>query len=502
MTAIKYLVLVLGVAAMVSGCSSYQHRNQMASFNTAYSSGDYDAALKTVSFGSEDDETVDSEGRLLELLHQGEVYRLTGRNEESVRAYDLAEVGMKYLDTEGMLETAAENFMAVMVNDSQRDYEALMAEAVLVNTYKALAFLAAGNNEYARIEFNRANDRTRRAVDYFREEIAEQQAALEEKAREGENNASMVRNSLQNKEFQAAIENHYGPASSWSVFPEFIVPSSTYLHGIYFLANATSGGDYERAATSLKRVAQMSPDSAILKADSDLATNLASGKQSLTELPPQVWIVYENGLGPVLQEERFDVPLLLFHGNQQAPAYIGIALPRYADRPMVPGTLGVMGDNAETVQTERISDMGTVIRTEMKERFAGVLTRAVTSAVIKAVIQNEAAEQFGALGQLGAAALTIATTQADLRGWQAMPDHWQAARIDRPESGNLTLLDNQGGVLGNVEIPQQPFTLVYVKRPTMLAPATVITMDLQGGGEAVVARLPEIAESAQVSGIQ
>lgn len=497
----KHLVLILSVVLLASGCSSYQHRDQMTAFNIAYSSGDYEAALEAVSFDTGDG-PVDAEGRLLDLLHQGEMFRLIGRNDKSVKAYDLAEEGMKSLDTEGMLEAAAEGFVAVMANDSERDYKALMAEAVLVNTYKALAFLAAGNNEYARIEFNRANDRTRRAVDYFREEIAEQQVALAEGAKEGESNASMVRNSLQSKGFQAAIDNHYGATSSWSVFPEFIVPSSTYLHGIYFLANATGGGDYERAATSLKRVAQMSPESAVLKADSDLATNLASGKQSLTELPPQVWVVYENGLGPVLKEERFDVPLLLFHGNQQAPAYFGIALPKYADRPILSGGLGVMGDNGESVQTERISDMGMVIRTEMKERFASVLARAVTSAVIKAIIQNEAAERFGPLGQLGAAALTIATTQADLRGWQAMPDHWQAARIERPESGSLTLLDNQGDVLGNVEIPEQPFTLVYVKRPTILAPATVIIMNLQGEGEAALARLPEPAETAQVSIVQ
>jgi hypothetical protein len=72
-----------------------------------------------------------------------------------------------------------------------------------------------------------------------------------------------------------------------------------------------------------------------------------------------------------------------------------------------------------------------------------------------------------------------------------MPNHWQAARIDRPENGNLTLLDNQGDVLGNIEIPQQPFTLVYVKRPTALAPATVITIDLQGKSRATLAQLPK-----------
>ena len=98
--------------------------------------------------------------------------------------------------------------------------------------------------------------------------------------------------------------------------------------------------------------------------------------------------------------------------------------------------------------------------------------------------------------------MTVATTQADLRGWQAMPDHWQAARLDRPESGTLTLLDHQGSVLGNLDLPDRPFTLVYVKRPTTLAPATVITMDLQGKSEATFARFPEVTEQTQVSSAQ
>nr|WP_257535361.1 hypothetical protein [Marinobacter adhaerens] len=476
------------LTVLMSGCSSFQHRDQLARFNSAYTSGDYESALETVSFSMPDNKPVDSRKHLLELLHQGEMYRLTDRNEASVKAYDLAEEGMKYLDTEGLLARSAEGFMAVMVNDAERDYQALMSEAVLVNTYKGLAFLAAGNNEYARVEFNRANDRTRRAVDYFQKEIAEQQAALRAEARGGNRQASMVSSSLQSQGLQSAVSQQYGSPSSWSVFSDFIVPSSTYLHGIYFLANATGHADYERAVTSFKRVAEMAPQSRVLKADADLAEALASGSQSAAALPPQVWVVYENGLGPVLREARLDVPLLLVHGNQQAPAYFGIALPEYVERSAVPGSLGIVSGAGQEVRTERISDMGKVVRTEMKERFPGVLARAVTSAISKAVLQYEAADQFGPLGQLLAATMTVATTQADLRSWQALPDHWQATRMKRPDDGKLTLRDHRGGVLGHLDIPDQPYTLVYVKRPTAQAPATVITMDLQGKSEADFAR--------------
>ncbi|WP_404364574.1 COG3014 family protein [Marinobacter sp.] len=489
--------LILVSVLIVSGCSSFQHRDQMASFNAAYGLGNYDSALETVTFETSDSRPVNPEERLLELLHQGEIYRLQGRNEQSVQSYDLAEAGMKYLDTGSLVQEAGEGFMALMVNDSQRNYRALMSEAVLVNTYKGLAFLAAGNSDYARIEFNRANDRTRRAVDYFSAEIAAQQAALAgEAAKGGKNRASMVQKSLRSDELQETVSRNY--TSSWSVFPEFIVPVSSYLHGLYFLANALDGSDLERTATSLKRVAEMQSDSAVLAADAELAVALASGDLSRADLAPQVWVIYENGLGPVLEESRIDVPLFLFTDGR-GPLYFSIALPSYAPRPAVPGNLLVLGDKGTAVETERISDMGTVINTEVKERLSGVIARAVTSATIKAVIQNEAAEQFGALGQIGAAIFSIATTQADLRGWQALPNHWQAVRMDRPDSGTLTLAQSSGSVSGTIQVPDQPFTLVYVKRPTVLAPATVITMDLQGRRPASLTQIPRSTGPAAAS---
>lgn len=492
-------VLAITVTALISGCSSFQQRDQMSKFNNAYSSGDYPGALEVVSFETDEGEPVNSEKYLLELLHQGEMFRLNGQYEEAAQAYDLAEEGMKYLDTESLAEEAGEGFLAVMVNDSERDYEALMSEAVLVNTYKGLAFLAAGNNDYARVEFKRADDRTRRAVEFFQEEIAEQKEALAEEAKEEDSQASLISNNLQSDNLNSAITENYGALSEWSVYPEFIVPASTYLHGLYFLANARTSAEFGSAATSLQRVSEMNPESEVLKADAKLAKDLADGQKQASDIGPQVWVVYENGLGPVLEETRFDIPLILFHQNQQAPAYFGIALPKYADRSAVPGSLGISADDGSVLSTQEIADMGTVIRTEMKERFPGVLTRAVASAVVKAVIQNEATERLGVWGQLGSAALTIATTQADLRGWQAMPDHWQAARLDRPESGTLTLLDQEGELLGSVEIPERPFTLVYVKRPSVTAPATVITMDLRGEMAASISQLPEPEVNTQVS---
>ncbi|GGY78829.1 COG3014 family protein [Marinobacter zhanjiangensis] len=515
---VRFGVAVLAATA-ISGCASYKHRSQMTDFNTAYATGDYTAALESMAFKIDSEKEVDTEAHLLEFLHQAELYRLSGNFSKAAEYYDLAEQGMKYLDTESLAEETGETFMAVMINDSARDYEALMSEAVLVNTYKALAFLAEGNNDYARIEFNRADDRTRRAVNFFADEIEAQQEKLQEEAREAAENEAAAANaeddenpgdgeansalfasqSLESEGLQQAVADNYGAPSQWAVYSEFIVPASTYLNGLYFLANGTVSSDYDKAVDSLKRVAQMNEDSAQLASDLALAEDLATGRQSVGDLEPQVWVVYENGLGPVLEEMRFDVPLLLFHGNQQAPAYTGIALPRYAERAAIPGNLLALTGEGDTAETEVLSDMEKVFRTEMKARFTGVLTRAVASAVIKAVIQNEASERFGLAGQLGSALLTAATTQADLRGWQALPHHWQVARISRPQDGELTLAQSDGTTLGSITVPDQPFTLVYVKRPSLQAQATVMTLDLEGAVPGSLARLPEMPAKAEVS---
>lgn len=474
-------LVLIALALLVAGCSSLVQRDQMARFNTAYGGGQYVMAAESMQVEADSSDEpqspmADSGQYVLEWLHQGEAYRLAGEFDQSVQAFDRAEASMKYLDTESTLANFAGDVASVILNDSSRDYRALMSEGILVNTYKGLDFLALGNADNARVEFNRADDRTRRAVDYFSDDIRSEQQRLQE----DNTNAQLVNRTLDSRDLQKALNESYGNPSSWSVYPEYIVPASTYLHGLYFLAASTGGSDTEKALTSLHRVAGMTPDNATLAGDVELAEALSSGRQSRRDLPPQVWVMYENGLGPVLEEIRFDVPLFISRHGESQVIFAVVALPRYRDRTAVPGELTVLAGNEQSVSTEAVANMGKVIRTEMQDRFTGVLIRAVSSSVIKAFIQSQAAESMGPLGQFGAILYTVSTTQADLRGWQAMPDHWSVARLDRPEDGRVTLVDSGQGTLGELDLPPWPFTLVYVKRPTAEGPATVMVLDLQG----------------------
>ncbi len=475
---IARFIMLLAVL-LLTGCAAFEQRSEMSRFNSAYQQGRYDQAVQTMA--TEDSDTAKAGDQVLENLHLGEAYRLSGQFAQSVSRYDQAEAGMKYLDTESLVSSAGEGVLSVLVNDSVRQYHALMSEAVLVNTYKALDFLCLGDTANARVELNRADDRTRRAVNFFADEIRARKAQVREDDRAS---ARLVSDNLSSPGVQSALQEQYGNPANWQVYSSFILPFSTWLHGLYFLANATGPSDYERARTSLTRVADMMPGNPALAADARLAQDLADGRANAGRDEGRVWVVYENGLGPVLQEVRVGVPLILHEGRVQAPAYFGLALPRYVDRRAVPGALTATASDGTRVETRTVATMGRVVRTEMQERFPGILIRAIASALIKAMVQGEAADKFGAAGQLATMIYAIATTQADVRSWQATPDHWSVARLDRPADGQLSLGNSVSGYLGSLQLPDWPYTLVYVKQPTVTAPATVMVMDLQGSAPA------------------
>ena len=66
----------------------------------------------------------------------------------------------------------------------------------------------------------------------------------------------------------------------------------------------------------------MVPDNDYIKKDLLLADDVATGKAKLEN---QCWVIFENGLGPVKEEVRLDLPLILATNRVY---YTGIALPR------------------------------------------------------------------------------------------------------------------------------------------------------------------------------
>ena len=75
---------------------------------------------------------------------------------------------LKYFDYQNeTIDSAA----AIVTNDNIVPYVGEEYDGIMVNTYKALNFMALGKEDDARVEFNRAIERQRRAADKFAQDI-------------------------------------------------------------------------------------------------------------------------------------------------------------------------------------------------------------------------------------------------------------------------------------------------------------------------------------------
>jgi uncharacterized protein len=172
-----------------------------------------------------------------------------------------------------------------------------------------------------------------------------------------------------------------------------------------------------------------------------------------------VWVIFENGLGPVKEEIRIDLPLFLATNQVY---YAGIALPRLQSRSSAYPFLEINTAGGQ-FQTKQIADMERVIQTEFKKDFRGILARAIASAVVKAVAQASVRknDNYGIATAL-IAAYSFATTAADVRIWSALPKDFQIARCPIPDDRKLTI-SPPGGAPFEINVPTCTNAIVYVK---------------------------------------
>jgi uncharacterized protein len=410
--------------------------------------------------------------RLLETLEAGAAYRAAGRRQESCKLFNDAEDYLKHYDQQLAAETSAQILAALLVNDKTLPYRGETYDGVMVNVYKALNYLEEAKWDQARVELNRVNERQRRAVERHSAAIRKQQEAVAKKKQESVD----IQRNLDNPAVRSTIDAKYKELSAatatWRAYPDFVNPFATYVQGLSFLLMAEDAADYGKARDALRRVHGMTGDSRLIEGDLEMVESLLDHKVARKSVPPTVWMIYENGLGPVKEEVRFDIPLLF-----QNVSYVGIALPVLRFREPAYPALTVRSGSGDLATTEDLFSMDGVVAKEFQLELPQVVTRAVLSAVVKTVMQYEATKEGGALGNVLSSAYNFLSTGADTRGWSALPKSIQVARFPRPQSGNVEIhAPGAPGILAQVALPQARYSIVYVKIPAPGAPATFQTI--------------------------
>jgi len=443
-----YLILLL--MPFFIGCNA--PKSQLNTFNEHFRICGYEQSIQFAQskMGKAKKGKKPKNNDLLWALQIGSVERLRQNYELSTEYFDKSEELLNYYDHQN--ESAA-TIASTVVNENVISYTGEEYDGVMVNTYKALNFMKQGKDDLVRVEFNRALDRQRRAKETFTKEIAKVQNEIAEQEKKG---TSQVRQSVENPKVQSIISEKYPSLYSFKAYPDFVNPFTTYLAGIYF----NLVGDHSKAIDLLKESCGMVPDNDYIAEDLAVTERILDGEEQLQDM---VWVIFENGLGPIKEEFRIDLPLFIVTNQVK---YVGIALPKLKFREQAYPYLSVRaaGNN---YPTQQIADMDRVIQTEFSKDFKTILTRAIISATAKAAAQyalQQDNSSGSALASIAVAVYSFASTAADVRIWTTLPKDFQVARFSIPDD-RIIIIDPPGGAPNRIQIPPCKNAVVYVKIP-------------------------------------
>ncbi|MCL1857026.1 MAG: hypothetical protein FWF84_05240 [Kiritimatiellaeota bacterium] len=438
-------VFALGALAfMLAGCTTYD--KQISAVRENYIAGDFDAALAKTQKKQKDS----GNDALIWKLEHATILRAAGRIDESVAAFDDAyDLYMENLDAAKirLLRGGAE----LLTTPANAPYWGTGYDGIMINTYQALNALQRGEIERARVDLVRAYNLQQEVVAMNASRIEKEQ----EEAAKDANVASAVESG---KGITSGVEQMAEIRAELGVYADYVNPFTVWLDALYHATQGLDASDMERARRSFERASTFAPRNATVREDFGRITNgqrIASG----------VYVIFETGMAPRLQEVSFRLPLLIQH-----VPYIGLSYPKLVLDPTYVRELGVRAEG-RTVTTERMASMDAIIAREFDGNFPGILTKAIASAVLKAVaaaVANEAAKQSDSgllqLGTfVGTMAYQIATDVADTRSWQTLPKEFHIAKIAMPQDRTLQLLSPNGTWAHPVKLIDGDIIVVYAK---------------------------------------
>jgi len=406
----------------------------ISGYEDSLNSFDSNLESKNCDYTQIEEKIKDDDDPILWGIQGGSLARNCFAYKKSNGFFDEAEEKYKQtVDKDSILNNTLESSKSILINNNANEYEGNTYEKVMVNTYKALNYASLHDNVNARIEFNRALDRQRRAKDYFKSEIQKKEANFEKENKEAEN---------------TVYKQYAGLLNDFKAYPDFINPFTTYMAGVYFLLE----GDSVKARDLLKESMEMQPENGQIKSDYELSNKyLASSLKNSKE--KYAWIIYENGQGMIKDEIRIDIPLFIFTRNV---IYTGIALPKIVERSSSYAYLDINGKD-----TTEVCNMDNVIKTEFKKRFPAILSEAIANTIAKTITQKQLNDSSPLAGFLGFLYQNL-TNKADVRSWSALPKNFQSLRV-KLDGKPIEIKNNEGKIIKEVFIPNDKNALIYVK---------------------------------------
>jgi hypothetical protein len=451
---------ILFALLLLSGCTTYD--SQVKEVRTHYLAGRYEEAQKLTA------KEVESSGEtgvdaLVWQLENATILRTSGKVPESNEAFEKA----RTLYTKNLDEARIrilQGGAAMLTTPANLPYYGTGYDGLLIDTYQTLNAMQTGDLDRARVNITRSY--------LLQKEIVQANSERIEKEKNEIAKDKNVEKSMQlNKDLSDGTDIT-SFQNELTAYADYVNPFSVYLDGLYHLTQALDSSDVERARKSLERVSAFAPNNAAVSNDLAIATRAVS----LPDMPPSVYIIFETGMAPSLDQVRIDIPIII-----TVVSYVGISFPKLHLHPEFVPHLMFKSPETELQRTERIVSMDAVITREFKNNFPSIMAKAVASAVTKAVAataMNIAAKEadnpwVSLATQATTAAYQLATNIADTRSWQTLPKEIQIARLNMPQERSLRLATADGTWQQDVTVIPGHVVVIYVKSTSPASPLTI-----------------------------
>ncbi|MCR6571169.1 hypothetical protein [Campylobacter insulaenigrae] len=335
---------------------------------------------------------------------------------------------------EKILKTTA----TTLINDDMLDYDGSLYERIMVNVYKGLNFMSEGDHNNARVEFKRALLRQDRAKDYFKNQIAKNKADLEKAKKEDPNFTKNFNDSA--KEINAQYVNLF---EEFSTSEKFTNPYATYLASIFYFMNQ----DYTIAKDLFKEIRILNSKNNEINKEWKVINSAKKNKK-------YIFVVYENGFGVIKDEFKLTLPLILNDTITSA----SIALPTLKKRSQSFDHLSV-----NDVNTTKLVNLDDVVASEFKFEQPAIVTKAISSAILKTIVNAAVAnnDSTGGILSLASGITTAMVTKADVRSWRGLPQSIGVVMVEN--NGNVVIQTPNKEVLFNQKVNLKKNVLIIVR---------------------------------------
>lgn len=378
-------------------------------------------------------------------INSGSIARACKDYKLSNEFFDKAEQAYKYdVDLQSFGTKSAKFAATTLLNEGVGDYEGSLYERTMVNVYKGLNFMSLNDFTNARIEFNRALMRQDKAKEYFQSEIERQK---EQNQKNDKNYEKNIEANVENVSKQ--YDNLF---SEFNAQKEYTNPYITYISSVFFFMDK----DYKKAADLLKEVYVLYENNEELSKEFKLFDTYSSSLNP-QKLQKHIFIIYESGLSPALDEFTLTLPFIFDDGLVSA----SVALPTLKKREASYTYLSVSGGE-NFFQTQNLFDFDSVVASEFKATLFSRISKALVSTALKTSL-NVAVAKNDNTGLLSLATniFTIATTRSDLRFWNFLPKNAQVLMLEN--KGFIELKTDLGLELYQSNLNKNKDILIYVR---------------------------------------